>query len=476
MASPIVSSTIHVGTGKTGIRTWFDDQCHAKIRRSMGIEDSFLEHNVDADALRPGGGKGGQLMAFSACRRYIIKEMSPGDHATLLVVTERYAAHVLSSAATDRGKGTLLCLYLLHYQDIATSKIFVVMANSLARAPLPSLSFGAEKANAAGQQYDFVYDLKGCADDKTLRDRGNTVKIVHKRFWQAHLWLGEVAWSEKRKAYHEGKVGARQFEGHLPEDLYEELYATIERDVEEFLVPCGLMDYSLLVGLRTVALPSDDKEETEEQKENAEDEDASKQLISTTAVMKDVVEFQRKSPLKSLANWQSPFLWTLRVVEENSRGGGEIAKEGNSVAPATNHSASGSEITATTRSASGSEAIILATDEEEDPSQNTQHLLKIMALGVIDLLQDWNVSKRVARLVKIAEHDKATVPPIKYGKRFLERFQQRCRPIPGCVLEYHATDNAAMTKAADKSSIVFEGVEVTQTSSGLDIAMVGLAT
>ena len=126
--------------------------------------------------------------------------MSPGDHATLLSVTERYAAHVLSSSDEQGpGKGTLLCLYLLHYQDIATDKIFIVMANALARTPLPAL---ANEAEGADQQYDFVYDLKGCADDKTLRNHGKSVAIVHKRFWEAHMWLGEMAWSEERKAYH----------------------------------------------------------------------------------------------------------------------------------------------------------------------------------------------------------------------------------------------------------------------------------
>lgn len=309
MTASIVSQTIRVGIAKDGIRTWFDDQCHAKIRRAMGIADSFLEGNVDAAALRPGGGKGGQLMAFSTCRRYIIKEMSPGDHATLLAVTERYAAHVLPSPAPgggrareqDRPKGTLLCLYLLHYQDVATRKVFVVMANSLARTPLPSLAAGVEDGQ---QRYDSVYDLKGCADDKTLRDGGRAVAIVHKRFWQAHLWLGEAAWSAERKAYHRGKVEARHFEALLPQDLYEELYATVERDVKEFLVPCGLMDYSLLVGVRTVALPVKEREDADEKKDNAEDEDADNKSISATAVMKDVVEFQRKSPLKSLANCQ----------------------------------------------------------------------------------------------------------------------------------------------------------------------------
>ena len=211
------------------------------------------------------------------------------------------------------------------------------------------------------------------------------------------------------------------------------------------------MDYSLLVGVRTVALPAEELEATGEKSGNADskDEDVNQESTPRT-VMEDIIQFQHNSPLKSLANWRTPFLWMV-VAETNDRDDAVETKH-NGKAPIA------------TRTTSGRIATILAKDDKEEgaePSLKQQHLLKILALGVIDLLQSWDAAKRMARLVKFAESDKATVPPAKYGKRFLKQFQQRCQPIPTCVPKCH---NASIK----------ECVEVIKTSTRLDIEMHGL--
>ena len=39
-------------------------------------------------------------------------------------------------------------------------------------------------------------------------------------------------------------------------------------------------------------------------------------------------------------------------------------------------------------------------------------------MGIIDFLQDWNWKKVVAQTIKVAECNKATIPPAAYGDRF----------------------------------------------------------
>ena len=48
--------------------------------------------------------------------------------------------------------------------------------------------------NPAGfpKAYSAVYDLKGCADDKTLVLNSEKVSTVHKRIWNVHMWGSKV--------------------------------------------------------------------------------------------------------------------------------------------------------------------------------------------------------------------------------------------------------------------------------------------
>ena len=95
----------------------------------------------------------GDPLGFSAPdRRFIVKELNKGDHESLTDLTQSYIEHV-----TDR-KGSLLCRFYAHFA--VDGKNYVMMNNVLP----PSGEYKAQ------------YDLKGCADDKTLLRDGVRVR------------------------------------------------------------------------------------------------------------------------------------------------------------------------------------------------------------------------------------------------------------------------------------------------------------
>jgi hypothetical protein len=98
--------------------------------------------------------------------------------------------------------------------------------------------------------YDSVYDLKGCADDKTQWLQGKKLPVVRKRIWKFWLWGGECAWSEERHVYYEGKLRAQKAVIPLTESHREKVIEGLQRDVK-FLAENNLMDYSLLVATKT---------------------------------------------------------------------------------------------------------------------------------------------------------------------------------------------------------------------------------
>merc|ERR1712087_994104 len=104
---------------------------------------------------------------------------------SLLRVTASFVERLLSGSS-------LLCTIYLHYRD-GDRRHFLVMRNILThKGP-----------------FEGLYDLKGCADDKTLQAKGRKVKAVHKRIWHLHMWCGNCAWSDDRMTYYQGKVQAR---------------------------------------------------------------------------------------------------------------------------------------------------------------------------------------------------------------------------------------------------------------------------
>eukprot|EP00927_Polykrikos_kofoidii_P061664 TRINITY_DN5649_c0_g1_i1.p1 TRINITY_DN5649_c0_g1~~TRINITY_DN5649_c0_g1_i1.p1 ORF type:complete len:404 (-),score=76.00 TRINITY_DN5649_c0_g1_i1:28-1239(-) len=194
------------------------------LRRSAGISDDFLDSGWSFDELRPSAAKGGSPMVFID-DKYVVKEMNASDHRMLLKLTKSYVEHL-------RAGESLLCTILMHFEDVATRKPYFVMRNAM-----------------GGGRVERMFDLKGCDDDKTLVDNGRSVKAVHKRFYNLHLWGGTCCWTEDRVQYFRGKVNARKLQVHISAAEREKVLRAIRRDTE-WLAGHGLMDYSLLLGVK----------------------------------------------------------------------------------------------------------------------------------------------------------------------------------------------------------------------------------
>jgi len=200
----------------------FNEEALSRVRRAHGVPDTFLNEEQVYDMLKEGGGKGGALIA-KLPSGFIVKELSVGDHRVLKRVAESYVDYFLKEAS-------LLSTFYLHYRDEQTKRYFCVQRNEVGMGPFCA-----------------VYDLKGCADDKTLELDGEPVRAVHKRIWMLHMWgCGKLAWSEARKRYHQGKLSARTMEISLPQEDCKRIAEIVKRDAA-WLKSNRLMDYSLLL-------------------------------------------------------------------------------------------------------------------------------------------------------------------------------------------------------------------------------------
>jgi len=202
----------------------FNDEIFRELRSLAQVPDDFTNAGWDLEALKHGGGKGGTLMAHIGSL-YIIKELSKGDHAALLQVTNSYAQHV-------KGGETLITPIYLHFRDIKTERFFFAMKNSIGNGPFRSL-----------------YDLKGCADDKSIVLDGKTIKAVHKRIWNVGMWCGKLNWTEERLRYYEGKQLARNVQFAMTAEQRSNFLEALNRDAA-WLASQQLMDYSLLVSVK----------------------------------------------------------------------------------------------------------------------------------------------------------------------------------------------------------------------------------
>mmetsp|Transcript_19632 Transcript_19632/g.63101 ORF Transcript_19632/g.63101 Transcript_19632/m.63101 type:complete len:359 (+) Transcript_19632:1234-2310(+) len=294
--------------GSEEVSTFFDE-AYAKVRAAWDLPSDFLS-SIDFGRMEAGGGKGGMMMGFTVDQKFIVKELNGADHATMMAIAPEYVAHVLGDSLLARIFG--------HFERKGHS--YLVMNNWMPPPRKPVTNYSQ-------------YDLKGCADDKTLTRRGEKVEAVHKRIFDLKLWLGKLFWSAERTTYHEGKVHARQVRFPVSEADYREITAKIDRDVA-FLQKYALMDYSLVVSYHVVA--KDDK-----------------------------------------------------VIDAVFRGS--------------------------------------AGDQPYISYSKTS--AAILYLGVIDFLQDWNFKKVVAQCIKVAERNKATIPPGPYGDRFANYVKHKFNPV-----------------------------------------------
>jgi hypothetical protein len=203
----------------------FNDDLFSQLRKKSGIADDFVDSGWTFDNLESSGAKGGCLLAFVGSD-FVVKELSASDHDSLLKITGSYFEHVCNG-------NTLLSGLLLHFEDLATSRKFVVMRNVVGSGPFLAM-----------------YDLKGCNDDKTLQLFGSKIQ-------SASTFISNVGWicgypgSQDWYAYSAGKFAAAKAELVVTESQREEVVRKIRHDTA-WLSRNALMDYSLVVGVKTL--------------------------------------------------------------------------------------------------------------------------------------------------------------------------------------------------------------------------------
>jgi len=159
------------------------------------------------------------------------------------------------------GCRSLIARFYAHVYDPSDGRNYVVMNNWL--PPTPEDAYhqiwggyevhDRKEALADMKTTASSFDLKGTADDKTLRRNGNKIDEVHKRIWNVSMWCGTCAWNNDRKTYYNGKRHATAVKFNVTRDQKKWIWSRLTRDIE-FFIDNNLMDYSLLV--RQCSLPN----------------------------------------------------------------------------------------------------------------------------------------------------------------------------------------------------------------------------
>lgn len=323
-ARPVASDRVRVGPYR--IQTWNDD-LYAQLRERDGVPEGFLE-TLDVSKHISKDSKSTSPLIITQDEQFLVKGLTSVDHNSLLQHSAAYTARLL-------GGGTLLCPIYLHFRLLHSGESaawpYIAMRNLTPRV-------GTWRAR---------YDLKGCDDDKTLEWECARVRAVHRRWWRVHRWP-QCTWSAERWVYFEGKLRAHALRIHLPATAREELLAALRADVR-WLAAAGLMDYSLLVGVR------------DDPPAGADD----------GAAVRGLCEAQGGGGRRA---------WAVR---------GEGA-------------------------------------------------VQFITVGIVDCLQPWTLKKRAAYYLKVCEPNKATVPPIVYGHRFVQHFEECFQPCRGLYGETSA--------------------------------------
>jgi hypothetical protein len=210
----------------------FNDDFFGQLRKQCGITDDFVDSGWNFESLESSGAKGGCLLAFIGSD-FVVKELSASDHDSLLIITGSYFEHVHSG-------DSLLSGLFLHFEDVVTTRKFVVMRNVVGSGPFLAM-----------------YDLKGCNDDKTLQLFGSKIQSAS-RFISNVGWICGHPGSQDWYEYSAGKYAAARAELVVTESQREEVVRKIRHDTE-WLVRHGLMDYSLVVGVKTLPAGSSPK-------------------------------------------------------------------------------------------------------------------------------------------------------------------------------------------------------------------------
>mmetsp|Transcript_41964 Transcript_41964/g.132290 ORF Transcript_41964/g.132290 Transcript_41964/m.132290 type:complete len:412 (-) Transcript_41964:460-1695(-) len=210
----------------------YNDKHFVKIRDQMGVRPTSLsEDSFSFLELNAGGGKGGSLMQFTRDGALLVKQLSKDDHDSLCEHFEAYCNRILQG----HGRASLLARIYFHFYRPKDKRNYVVMSSI----------FPPEKLHT-------VFDLKGCADDKIIREKGESIPQVHKRWFMVHWLVSEglcdCILPSSRIRYKQGKTKSRQVVFNLlPQDCRHVVEAA--REDVKVLKASGLMDYSLIVGV-----------------------------------------------------------------------------------------------------------------------------------------------------------------------------------------------------------------------------------
>jgi len=224
----------------------FNDEHFAKCRQLLGIDASILD-GFQFGELAAGGGKGGDVMAFTADRKYIVKGVGGDDQQALLDLAEVLCDHMSQTE-------TLLSKMLFHFEisDGPHEGCYFVMNNCL-----PSLP---DKF-----QWDETFDLKGCCDDKVLSRKGQRITEVHKRcFSFLTCWYGCdlaccICNSPERQEYFEGKKYALSTKFSVDAKTKQYVDKVIAADCDFLSKTTVTMDYSMILGTVKCAKGEEDQ-------------------------------------------------------------------------------------------------------------------------------------------------------------------------------------------------------------------------
>ncbi|GAB5364939.1 hypothetical protein AAMO2058_001013200 [Amorphochlora amoebiformis] len=216
----------------------FQDDIFSTLREAYQLKDDFIGgENFSFDWMKEGGGKGGSLMAFDKKRHFIVKELSGGDHATLLKIAVPLTKHCLN-------KHSLLARYFAHFRRKKNGMVYVVM-NSV----LPHIK---------GLSWTYLFDLKGNRDDKLIISKGEAVPAVHNRVWNClTCWYGcngscEVCTTEDRQLYFSGKLFSFTCTLSVAKSQREQIMSAMNADVLCLRDQLQTMDYSLLLAVLSI--------------------------------------------------------------------------------------------------------------------------------------------------------------------------------------------------------------------------------
>ena len=218
------------------------DLAHAlvQLRRHFGVPDDFLAGDAFSfKALAPSGGKGGQLIARTACRHFFVKEVCGEDEETIRAADFQaaYVEHMTT-------RPSFICRFLALFVRAKDGKTYVAMGNCLP----------ADKSAEGEGGWHKVYDLKGTADDKLMVLDGEEVEQVHKRCWNVP-WMasegcmGGCAVDDLRKRYKRGKTTAFNDVHRMSAQQRTRTLGTLQGDAT-LMRSLELMDYSLIIAVR----------------------------------------------------------------------------------------------------------------------------------------------------------------------------------------------------------------------------------